>query len=51
MAHTVLFTLAGLVCSALWLSLLVASDFSSAAVGVGLLGMLILMSDRHGTHR
>jgi hypothetical protein len=42
-------TLAGLVGSALWLYLLEASGFSRAAVGVGLLGMLVLLSDRRRT--
>ncbi|MBV9278728.1 MAG: hypothetical protein JOZ41_01480 [Chloroflexi bacterium] len=43
MTRVVTLTLAGLICSTLWLSLLVASGFSAAAVSVGLLGMLVLM--------
>jgi len=46
MSRTVALTLAGAVCSTLWLSLLVASDFSSAAVSMGLLGMLALTGSR-----
>jgi hypothetical protein len=49
MVHTVMFTLAGLVGSSLWLSLLVASGFSRAALAVGLLGMLVVINDRPKT--
>jgi hypothetical protein len=45
MVRPVMLTLAGLVGSALWLSVLVASGFSSAAVGVGLLGMLVVIDN------
>jgi len=46
MCRIVTLTLAGLVCSALWLSLLVASGFSGAAVSAGLLCMLVLTGSR-----
>jgi hypothetical protein len=49
MVHPVMFTLAGLAGAVLWLSLLVASGFSRAAVGVGLLGMLFLIDGRPRT--
>lgn len=46
MTRIVVLTLAGLVSSALWLSLLVASDFSTAAVSMGLLAMVVLTGSR-----
>ena len=49
MVRPIMLTLASLVGSVLWLSLLVASGFSSAAIGVGLLGMLVLIDDRPRT--
>lgn len=51
MVSTVMLTLAGLIGSALWLSLLVASGFNRAAVGMGLLAMLVLISDRPRSRR
>lgn len=52
MVRAIALTLAGLIASALWLSLLVASGFQGVAIGVGLLGMLILLniSDRRRIH-
>jgi hypothetical protein len=51
MVRPVILTLAGLAGSVLWLFLLVASGFSSAAVSVGLLGMLVLIGDRPRARR
>jgi hypothetical protein len=42
--RSVIVAVCGLVCSVLWLGLLVATDFNLVAVSVGLLGALFVTS-------